>query len=109
MQIFKCGYSGGMRRSHKTNTLVIVSDHTKSFYEDIWKGEILHYTGMGPEGDQRLDYAQNKTLAESHVNGIAVHLFEVFEKTKYFYHGRVELVDEPAVRRARDRWLGAQR
>ena len=29
VSIFKCGNMGGMRRSHTTNTLVIVSDYTK--------------------------------------------------------------------------------
>ena len=29
VEIFKCGIMGGMRRSKATNTLVIVTDHTK--------------------------------------------------------------------------------
>ena len=29
MNIFKCGNSGGMRRSHRTNTLVLIFDHNK--------------------------------------------------------------------------------
>ena len=28
VEIFQCGNMGGMRRSHATNTLVIVSDYT---------------------------------------------------------------------------------
>ena len=32
VSIFKCGNMGGMRRSHATNTLVIVSDYTKGLY-----------------------------------------------------------------------------
>ncbi len=48
---FQCGNMGGMRRSHKTNTLVIISDHTKGLYEDKWIGDELHYTGMGKSGD----------------------------------------------------------
>jgi hypothetical protein len=31
--IFKCSPRGGMRRSHKANTLVIISDHTKGFIQ----------------------------------------------------------------------------
>ncbi len=62
MDLFKIANSGGMRRSHFANALIIVSDHTKSTYADRWKGDVFHYTGMGLEGDQRLDYAQNKTL-----------------------------------------------
>ena len=44
-KLFKCQIRGGMRRSKKTNTLVIVSDHTKPFYEDFWVDDVLHYTG----------------------------------------------------------------
>jgi len=84
-----------MRRSRRTNTLVLISDHTKSYYEDKWEGNIFHYTGMGLTGDQRLDFSQNKTLAESSRNGVDVYLFEVFEKGKYVYQGQVELISTP--------------
>jgi len=95
IEIFKCGNMGGMRRSKKTNTLVIISDHTKGLYEDKWIGDVLHYTGMGKNGDQSLTFAQNRTLAESNKNGVDVHLFEVFKEKEYVYMGRVKLVDEP--------------
>ena len=91
---FKCGNMGGMRRSHATNTLVIISDHTKSLYDDKWYGNELHYTGMGKTGDQTLT-SQNRTLAESNMNGVDIHLFEVAEKTRYIYHGIVNLCGEP--------------
>lgn len=87
-QIFKCSTQGGMRRSHKTNTLVLVSNHVKSIYSDRWYGKELHYTGMGSTGDQTLG-AQNKTLHESNFNGVEVHLFEVFELREYTYQGIV--------------------
>lgn len=93
--IFVCGMMGGMRRSKKTNTLVIVSDHTKGLYEDKWYGDVLHYTGMGKKGDQDINAAQNKTLSESNHNGVAVFLFEVFEENNYIYRGQVRLVDAP--------------
>ena len=67
MDAFKCGKSGGMRRSKTTNTLVIVFDHNK-MYDDAWKGDILHYTGMGRIGDQDINYMQNKTLNELNEN-----------------------------------------
>lgn len=51
-QIFKCSEQGGMRRSHKTNSLILISDHTKGTYDDHWDGSILYYTGMGLIGDQ---------------------------------------------------------
>lgn len=59
VEIFKCGNMGGMRRSKATNTLVIVTDHTKGLYKDKWKGGVLHYTGMGKVGDQDLYWSQN--------------------------------------------------
>ncbi len=93
-RVFGCGPQGGMRRSHSTKTLVIVSDHTKGLYRDSWDGDVLHYAGMGQVGDQRLDYAQNKTLNESPTNGVSVHLFEVFSRGRYVYQGPVELIGE---------------
>lgn len=95
VEVFKCGNMGGMRRSRKTNTLVIVSDYTKGLYHDKWIGGVLHYTGMGKSGDQDINWAQNKTLAECDTNGVDVHLFEVIDMGEYIYCGRIELVGKP--------------
>ena len=78
MHIFKCGNMGGMRKSNKTNALVIISDYTKGLYNDKWTGSILHYTG------------------------IEVFLFEVFEPKKYVFGGRVELAGEPYQEKQKD-------
>lgn len=94
-EIFKCGTRSGMRRSLKTNSLVLVSDHTKSFYEDVWNDEVFYYTGMGLTGDQSLDFMQNKTLANSKENCVDLHLFEVFSPGSYMYQGQVELNSNP--------------
>jgi len=93
--IFKCSSQGGMRRSIRTNSLVLISDHTKSTYEDKWIGNIFHYTGMGLTGEQSLSFHQNKTLVESKENGVNLYLFEVFEEGHYVYIGEVELTDGP--------------
>ena len=74
---------GGMRRSKRTNTLVIISDDTKDLYRDVWRDGILHYTGMGKVGDQVLEGNQNRTLYYSEDNGVEIHLFEVFDKGVY--------------------------
>ena len=95
IEIFKCGNMGGMRRSHQTNTLVIVSDHTKDLYDDKWYENVLHYTGMGKIGDQHINFMQNRTLAESTSNNVDVHLFEVFKSGEYTYMGQVWLIEEP--------------
>lgn len=91
---FRCSTQGGMRRSHATNTLVIVSNHVKSVYDDRWTGDIFHYTGMGQYGDQDLNSSQNKTLNESPNNKVKVHLFEVFKPQQYTYIGEVVLIGD---------------
>lgn len=95
VEVFQCGNMGGMRRSHATNTLVIISDYTKGLYQDKWIGGTLHYTGMGKVGDQDINWAQNATLAECGSNGVDVHLFEVIDVGEYIYCGRVCLAEEP--------------
>ena len=92
---FGVGNMGGMRRSKKTGTLVLISDNTKGLYSDKWENGILHYTGMGKIGDQSIEKTQNKTLAQSETNGVEVHLFEVHERAKYTYAGVVELSGKP--------------
>lgn len=95
INIFKCGDMGGMRRSHSTKILVIISDYTKGPCYDKWIEGTLHYTGMGKSGDQDINWAQNLTLAESNFNGVYVYLFEVMDPGSYIYCGRVVLVDKP--------------
>lgn len=91
---FKCSNQGGMRRSLKSHALVLISDHTKSTYEDRWDGPVMHYTGMGLTGDQQLDFGQNKTLFNSKALGVNVHLFEVFKPREYCYQGQVQLASD---------------
>ena len=98
---FKCSNNGGMRRSHTTNTLVITTSQSALYVDRLVDG-ILHYTGMGQTGDQRLDFAQNRTLTESRANDVMVHLFEVLADNQYTYRGRVTLVGEPYQERQLD-------
>ena len=69
-------------RELKEELCIIISDHTKSLYDDKWYGDTLHYTGMGKTGDQTLT-SQNRTLAESDHNGVEVHLFEVLHLARH--------------------------
>lgn len=94
VKLFSVGNMGGMRRNLDENLLVLISDPSKSLYEDRWQGDVLLYTGMGKAGDQELK-SQNRTVAQSHHNGITMHLFEVSVPTRYKYSGVVELADEP--------------
>lgn len=91
---FRCGTQSGMRPSNRTNTLIIVSNNIKSIYLDRWEGTVLHYTGQGKVGDQELKN-NNLKLAESKMNGIGIHLFEVYKPKIYTYLGQVELCAEP--------------
>lgn len=93
--IFGCSPQGGMRKSNRTNTLVIVTDYTRGIYHDKWIGGVLHYTGMGLSGNQSLSYMQNHTLNHSGTNGVDVFLFEVMNPGIYTYCGRIELVGKP--------------
>ena len=101
-EIFECSPQGGMRRSHETNSLILVSNHVKSIYDDKWKGDILHYTGMGSKGDQSLSFMQNRTLSESGSSNVEIHLFEVFEEKECFYQGQVKLKSKPYQERQTD-------
>ena len=46
------------------------------------------------KGDQKLNWAQNKTLNESPINGVEVRYFESFKKNEYRYVGQMELVGD---------------
>ena len=94
VKTFLCSPQGGMRRSLRTNSLVLISDQTK-VYHDRWQNGVFLYTGMGLTGDQDFGYMQNKTLYESKVNGVCLYLFEVFKPKEYTYIGIVELAETP--------------
>ena len=96
METFKVSGQGGMRKSNRTNSLVLIANHRPGNpYEDKWDGDILNYTGMGLRGAQSINYAQNKTLAESKTNGVTVYLFESYADNSYTFRGVVELAGEP--------------
>lgn len=97
VEIFKCGNMGGMRRSKQTNSLVLIAKYDQCYRSHDWdeQNRILNFMGMGKTGDQSLDYAQNKTLAESKDSSISVHLFESFKPGLYRYAGEVELAGKP--------------
>jgi 5-methylcytosine-specific restriction protein A len=93
--LFGCSPQGGMRRSLKTSSLVLVSNHVSSIYDDRWIDEVFHYTGMGQTVNQSLTHSQNKTLAESNSNKVSLHLFEVDREGEYRYQGLVKLAGNP--------------
>jgi len=99
---FRCGVRGGIRYSKTMNTLVIIVDYTRGLYADQWIDEqTIAYVGAGRKGDQELT-RMNKVLAEAAKQRIAIHLFEVFEKGRYFYQGQVKLAGAPYEGRQKD-------
>ena len=94
-RVFLCSPQGGMRRSLKTNSLVLISGTKRSIYMDHWDGDVFHYTGMGLHGGQSLYDGQNWTLVGSPKNGVKVYLFEAIEKNRYRFEGQVELAADP--------------
>lgn len=100
---FRCGAQGAIRRSHGTNSLVLVSDHTGPGFDDTWIGKVFHFTGMGLGAEQALSSPLNKTLAGSPDSGVRLFLFEVFESGRYVYIGEMEMSDSPYRSRLTDR------
>lgn len=99
-EIFGCSMMQGMARSHKTNTLVLISDQSEKKdnpYYDYWENDVFYYTGMGTVGDQSLDWLQNKTLYHSPQWCIRVFLFTKIKEREinYYYQGIVSLKEEP--------------
>ena len=99
---FLCSPQGGMRRSLRTNSLVLISGTKHSIYGDRWDGDVFHYTGMGLRGDQSLYDSQNSTLAGSPKNRVKVYLFEAVEKNQYRFEGQVKLASDPYQERQSD-------
>lgn len=83
-----------MRRGIRTDSLVLISNHS-NVYHDRWRDGIFLYTGMGLTGNQDFHCMQNRTLYESAFNGVDVYLFEVFRPNEYAYAGQVELAAAP--------------
>jgi 5-methylcytosine-specific restriction enzyme A len=93
-EIFKCGPQGGIRKSNRTNTVVLIHDEA-SIYGDKWKGDIFHFTGAGLRGSQELTKL-NKVLLESNKTNTELFLFKrIYDKHTYVYEGKVELSGAP--------------
>lgn len=94
MEIFQNrSFMRGMNKCNKTNCLVLTSDHRPGrVYGDTFKDDLIVYTGEGLVGDQKMT-VNNKTLYESNLNHLPVHLF-IRTDEDYTYYGLVKLVGE---------------
>jgi 5-methylcytosine-specific restriction protein A len=92
--LFNVANMGGIRVCRARNHIVLIANNTDRLYRNEWRDGVLHFVGMGSTGPQKLE-RQNRTLANAIRNGTTLHLFEVFEKSRYVYAGEVELAGEP--------------
>ncbi len=80
--IFKCSTQGGMRRSLKTKTLVLVTKtYGKQTYINYWENDILYLTGMGLTGDQTLS-----SQIKLYRNQIVTMLLYTYSKMTHLIH-----------------------
>jgi len=100
---FKGAFQGGINICKRTNTIVIISKHTRNrIYDDkLFDGDMMFYTGEGQIGDQRM-WKGNKAILEAKSLSRDIHLFVVFDPTKYTYFGKVDLVQEPFFKSEKD-------
>lgn len=101
-ELFKCSQVGSMRYSLEYNCLVLISGESAGPYYDRWQGGRLHFTGRGMRGDQELDEGDNRILAESETNKVAVFHFDNPEGDRYVFTGRMRLAGAPYNERQRD-------
>jgi 5-methylcytosine-specific restriction enzyme A len=93
--LYGVGIMGGIQVNTRRNLIVLVSNNTDQTYRNEWRDGVLqHFVGTGSVGPQKLG-RQNKTLANAGNSGSTIHLFEVFETSRYVYAGEVELAGEP--------------
>lgn len=100
-ETFLCSNQGGVRKSKKTNTIVLLAKFNNCSYKHRKDGDTLYFTGMGKKGDQEMK-RHNKSVLNAKEDGFNLHLFELYEDKKYIYKGEVELVSTPIIERQLD-------
>ena len=87
---FKVTNQGGIRKSLKTKSIVVIAKFTDCSYKHSKKEDILYFVGMGKKGNQQLT-RQNKALFDAKKEGFAIHVFEMYEEGNYTYKGIHEI------------------
>jgi len=100
-ELFLCTNQGGVRKSKKTNTIVLIAKFDNCSYKHRKDGDILYFTGMGKNGNQEMK-RQNKSILNAAEEGFILHLFEVYEEGTYEYTGVVELTGTPVIEEQTD-------
>ncbi len=100
-ETFLCSNQGGIRKSKKTNTIVLFAKFDNCSYKHRKDGDILYFTGMGKRGDQEMK-RQNKSVLNARDEGFTIHLFESYKEKEFIYQGEVELISPPTIERQLD-------
>ena len=100
-ECFLCSNQGGIRKSKRTNTIILLAKFDNCSYKHRKDGDILYFTGMGKKGDQEMK-RQNKSLLNAKEEGFAIHLLELYKGKEYVYKGEVELISNPIIERQLD-------
>lgn len=93
-ETFLCSNQGGIRKSIRTKSIVLITKYDCNTYKHRLENGVFYFVGQGKKGDQSLT-RQNKSLAEAHLGGFKLYLFEMFEDKKYKFFGEVSLVASP--------------
>ncbi|HAS79793.1 MAG TPA: restriction endonuclease [Fusobacteriaceae bacterium] len=100
-ECFLCSNQGGIRKSKRTNTIILLAKFDNCSYKHRKDKDILYFTGMGKKGDQEMK-RQNKSLLNAKKEGFAIHLLELYKEKEYIYKGEVELISNPIIERQLD-------
>ena len=100
---FGGSFMRGINPCNKTHTIVITSVHTGNrIYDDkLFDGDIMHYTGEGQVGDQKMT-GGNKAILTAKERNVPIYLFVRFKRQEYTYFGEVVLVGEPYYEHEKD-------
>jgi sugar fermentation stimulation protein A len=90
---FKVTNQGGIRKSLKTKSIVVIAKFTDCLYKHSKKEDILYFVGMGKKGNHQLT-RQNKALFDAEKEGFAIHVFEMYEEGNYTYKGIHKIVGD---------------
>lgn len=100
-EVFQCSNQGGIRKSKKTNSIVVIAKFTDCSYKHKKIDNTLFFTGLGKRGDQEMK-RQNKSLVNAEDEGFDIHVFEMPKPDHYIYMGRAKRYKDPFTERQLD-------
>ena len=85
---FHCASYGEVRKSHRKNSLIIISDHTsEKLFRDYWDDNLFNFVLT----DSAADFMKCTELDYAIENNSSIYLFEMFKETNYYIGEILEL------------------